>query len=119
MEVAVLTVLATFFRDSVGSTRELINVLRIFGSMIPILFCIADMVMYFYQEKLRHEMQKEFNAIRERNGVAPIPLKRGPKGRIVRSIFNGSNIIYLGLIIIALVLPTVLLWFMPVPASTP
>ena len=107
--IGVFTLVAAFYDTKSGNPRMVLESLRLFGTLIPFLFLIVDAIMYYYQEKLRFTMKERVNNIRTRNQLKSFTPSRGREGRIVRSIFNGANFIYLGLILISLILPTILI----------
>jgi len=70
--------------------------------ILTITFWLLDSYTYYYQEKLRQRMNSHFSDIRKRNIQAvldpegdTIELYRNSKGRLVRSLFNFSLILYL------------------------
>ena len=103
VEVAVFTLLTGIYKEK--PLAELFVILRVFGVIVPTLFYIVDVVLYYYQDRLRTRMILEENEIRKRHQLDERKNSRN-KYRVIRSFFNGSQIMYLGLILIALFLPT-------------
>jgi len=102
VQIAVYTLLASIYKENTLS--NLLISLEILGILIPILFYSVDVVLYFYQDRLRENMGKRINEIKKRNGLLILPSSKS-KPRLLRSFFNGSQIIYLGLILVSIIAP--------------
>lgn len=98
VEVAVFTLLTGVYREK--PFAELFVILRVFGVIVPTLFYIVDVVLYYYQDRLRANMIREENEIRKRHQLDERKNSRN-NYRLFRSLFNGSQIMYLGLVLIA------------------
>ena len=83
---------------------NLVIALELLGILIPVLFYAVDVVLYFYQDRLRENMNKRMDEIKKRNGL-PVRSENRSKRRLFRSFFNGSKILYLGLIIVSIIAP--------------
>ena len=76
---------------------------------IVLLFWAFDSYTYYYQEKLRSEMDKRFKSLKKRypgldtQDEYTLPDKRQTKGRFWRSIFNVSVLFYPVLITIIII----------------
>lgn len=101
-EVAVCTLLAGIYKDNL---QNFIRVAQLMGVLIPLLFYSVDVVLYFYQDRLRENMMKLENQIRKRHHLQ-LCCGSSSKAfsRLARSFFNGSQIMYFGLIMMAVVL---------------
>jgi len=93
VQIAVYTLLA-----------GLVIALELLGILIPVLFYAVDVVLYFYQDSLRENMNKRMDEIKQRNGL-PVRSENRSKRRLFLSFFNGSQILYLGLIIVSIIAP--------------
>ena len=102
VQIAVYTLLAGIYKESPLS--NLVIALELLGILIPVLFYAVDVVLYFYQDRLRENMNKRMDEIKKRNGL-PVRSENGSKRRLFRSFFNGSQILYLGLIIVSIIAP--------------
>ncbi|MFV0516951.1 MAG: hypothetical protein ACK5MV_06110 [Aminipila sp.] len=105
VEVAVFTLLTAIYKAE--SYSKLIDAVRFFGILVPSLFYIVDVVLYFYQDRLREKMVIEENEIRKRYKLTEKVINKN-KHRVRKSFFNVSQIMYLGLVIIAVLFPLVL-----------
>lgn len=80
--------------------------LALFGMLIPFLFYIVDAILWFYQSKLREKMINEENQIRKRYGI--VDRKNDNQMctffRIIRALFNGSQTMYYGLIVLSAIM---------------
>ncbi|CAM3413284.1 hypothetical protein [Flavobacterium chungbukense] len=87
---------------------------------LTILFWLLDSYTYFYQDKLREKMNILFNQIKKRNTVINekdesnnkeiiIETNRTSKGRIWRSLFNNSMLLYLFMFTITII-GSILFW---------
>ncbi|WP_312648984.1 hypothetical protein [Aminipila sp.] len=106
VEVAVFTLLTAIYKEE-SSYSKLIDAVRFFGILVPSLFYIVDVVLYFYQDRLREKMVIEGNEIRKRYKLTEKVINKN-KHRVRKSFFNGSQIMYFGLVIIAVLFPLVL-----------
>ena len=76
---------------------------------IVVLFWAFDAYTYYYQEKLREAMDQRFQSLKRRypsNNLSDeltLPDRRSSKRRLVRSIFNGSVLLFYPPIIIIVV----------------
>lgn len=102
VQIAVYTLLAGIYKESPLS--NLVIALELLGILIPILFYAVDVVLYYYQDRLRENMNSKMNDIKKRHRLAAQAENRNKK-RLLRSFFNGSQILYLGLIIISVIAP--------------
>lgn len=102
VQIAVYTLLAGIYKDSPLS--NLVIALELLGILIPILFYAVDVVLYYYQDRLRENMNNKMNDIKKRHRIVVQPSNRNNK-RLLRSFINGSQILYLGLIIISVIAP--------------
>lgn len=102
VQIAVYTLLAGIYKDSPLS--NLVIALELLGILIPILFYAVDVVLYYYQDRLRENMNNKMNDIKERHRIVVQPSNRNNK-RLLHSFINGSQILYLGLIIISVIAP--------------
>lgn len=102
VQIAVYTLLAGIYKESPLS--NLVIALELLGILIPVLFYAVDVVLYFYQDRLRENMNKRMDEIKKRNGL-PVRSENRSKRRLFRSFFNGSQILYLGLIIVSIIAP--------------
>lgn len=81
--------------------------------VIVALFWAFDSFTYYYQEKLRAQMDERFESLKERysnkvrNDEYTLPNKRKKESRVFRSIFNWSIVFYPSIIVMISVL-----WFM-------
>lgn len=113
VEIAALTLIATIFKDNYASS-SFTMLIKLIGLLVPLFFYLLDICTYYYQDKLRLVMFNEENVIRQRHGIELLKNKRFTKakcptwGRIGRAIVNGSNLVYWGLIILAVVICIVL-----------
>lgn len=109
VEVSVCTLAVTLF-SSTYSSNEFLCMFKIVILLIPMLFYLVDICTYYYQDKLRYMMVDIENRIRNRHEVQLKNVKRFSKKnntfikRLFRSILAGPNIIYWGLIILAVLL---------------
>ena len=100
METGVFTLLAGIYREK--PFEEWILTLALFGILIPLLFYIVDAVLWFYQDSLREKMIKEENEIRARHRLHKRAVtEKTVKERVMKSLFNGSQAMYFGLMIAA------------------
>lgn len=106
MQIAIYTLLASIYKQS--SLSDFVIALEVLGIFIPILFYAVDVVLYFYQDRLRENMDSRLNEIKKRNGL-PIHIENKDKGRLLRSFFNGSQILYFGLIIVSIIAPFIIM----------
>lgn len=102
LQIAAYTLLASIYKE--GTLSNLVLSLELLGILIPILFYSVDVVLYFYQDRLRENMNMKINEIKKRNGLPVKPLNQR-KSRLLRSFINGSQILYLGLILISILAP--------------
>ena len=113
VEIAALTLIATIFKDNY-STAAFITLLKLIAGLVPVFFYMIDLCTYYYQDKLRAQMISQENFIRQRHGVALRSEKRFSKtkrekaDRIWRATINPSNMIYWGLMAIAIALLIIL-----------
>ena len=97
-EIAAVTLLIGLHENN--QINNLYIVLGISSLMIALLFYIIDIVFYYYQDKLRDTMINEENKIRHRHRLLPQEFNRQTKfknksgDRVMRSIFNCSQIMY-------------------------
>lgn len=107
IEVSACTLAVTFFKNSLDSSEFLLT-LKIIILVIPILFYVVDITTYYYQDKLRYNMNNLENKIRERNNIVEkvndrfTKQKRMVFKRLIRSVTSVSNIIYWGLILLGI-----------------
>lgn len=101
-QIAVYTLLAGIYKESPLSS--LVISLELVGFFIPVLFYAVDVVLYFYQDRLRENMNNKINSIRKRHGLKSEPIIRNKK-RLWRSFINGSQVLYLGLLIASVFTP--------------
>ena len=101
VETSALTLVELLYKEQPFEDR--MAVFMTFGILIPILFYFVDVFLYYYQDKLRAEMTKESNKIRERHEITFSEKKRSP--RLLRSLFNGSQLIYAALILMVIISP--------------
>lgn len=110
-EIAAVTLLIGLHENN--KINNLYIVLGISSLMIALLFYIIDIVFYYYQDKLRDTMINEENKIRHRHRLLPQEFNRQTKfknksgDRVMRSIFNCSQIMYwilIGVSILTLIL---------------
>ena len=101
-EVAAFTLLTGLYTDK--TFTEIASVIRLFGILIPTLFYFVDVVLYFYQDKLREQMLIEADKMRIRHALEPKGIE-DRKPRVFRSFFNGSQLMYLGLVLISFMTP--------------
>lgn len=110
-EIAAVTLLIGLHENN--KINNLYIVLGISSLMIALLFYIIDIVFYYYQDKLRDTMINEENKIRHRHRLLPQEFNRQKKfknkskDRVMRSIFNCSQIMYwilIGVSILTLIL---------------
>lgn len=115
-EIAVITILTGMYKG--GTIDNFISIMRISILLIALLFYIVDIFLYYYQDKLRISMIEEENKIRERNGIDKRTYRENTAfmiicgktiidKRMVRSIFNGSQIMYWVLAILSIVIPMI------------
>lgn len=97
--------------------RDIYMVLCVSSIVIAILFYIVDIFLYYYQDKLRDAMLKEENYIRLRHGIQLRTSVRQSAGnnrrifsenRIIRSVFNSSQVMYWILIMISSIILLIL-----------
>ena len=103
----IMFTLLGIFVAAMIQTPSLSLVVRWFPVVIGIvlLFWTFDSFTYFYQEKLRADMDARFDAIRKRytgnsKDEFTLPNKRQKKGRFWRSVLNWSVIFYPVIIVI-------------------
>lgn len=103
VESAVLTLLAGIYKND--SIDTWIKTATIFCIIIPILFYLVDSVLWFYQNRLREKMLIEENEIRARHGLVSRNIEiMSNRKRVFKSLFNGSQIMYLGLVVISVLI---------------
>lgn len=114
-QIASVTILVGFHANN--KLDNLYGILGASSLLIALLFYIVDIFLYYYQDKLRDAMIKEENKIRLRHGL-PLQVfarkqkskktkcilkKLNPKtNRMVRSILNGSQVMYWILIVVSI-----------------
>ena len=120
-EIAVLTLLAGLYYEVWQSTSieadalsaiedELRILISIFSITIPALFYFVDVGFYYYQDKLRDKMNALHCAIKKRHGIIDNTTETETAShRFFKSLFNGSQVLYLIMILIAIIL-VILLW---------
>ena len=69
---------------------------------VLLFFYFLDSMTYYYQDKLRKHMTDEQNEIRKRNHLKEMEF-RG-KGRVFRSLFNWSHLLYYVVLLFVIVL---------------
>jgi hypothetical protein len=108
IELSVCTLVTTIFRE-IHASKELLFVIKIIIFSVPMFFYFVDICTYYYQDKLRKTMFDIENKIRCRHNVQ---LKNDKRfniknyifvRRLFKSIVNGTNIIYWGLIGFAII----------------
>ena len=104
---ATYALLATIYKENFGTFVVSIGVL---GFLVSLLFYAVDVVLYYYQARLRENMQKRIDGIKLRHGILPVDVEviqeaDQRKIRLRRSFFNGSQLIYLGLMIVSVISP--------------
>ena len=102
VQIAVYTLLASIYKENALSNLRIS--LELLGVLIPVLFYFVDVVLYFYQDRLRENISTKINEIKKRNGL-PIQSLSQRKPRLLRSFFNGSQILYWGLILVSILAP--------------
>ncbi|MGL6200460.1 MAG: hypothetical protein ACRC3H_16140 [Lachnospiraceae bacterium] len=103
VELAALTLFAGLYNIEMDSTVKFIEIMPIIGVAIPLLFYFVDVFLYYYQDSLRARMIKEENKIRSRHKIN-LKNEKKDERRLLRAFFNGSQIIYLGLILISIII---------------
>lgn len=99
VEIAALTSITGIYKNL--QLEDLIGIIKIFAFIVPLLFYLVDIVFYFYQNRLREKMIIEENEIRRRHHLSTRYLKTGSKfSRLLHSVFNKSQIMYWGLIVL-------------------
>ncbi len=104
-EIASITLLIGLHEND--KINNLFLVLGISSLIIALLFYIIDVCFYYYQDKLRDIMVKEENKIRCRHRLPIQEFNRrtvlGNKicDRVIRSLLNGSQIMYWILIVVS------------------
>ena len=89
---AIFTLLAAFSK-TLSSSLEINSVwIALLCASIPLLFWVVDTVTYFYQKKLRYQMQDRLNAIRNRYAIPEE--NKETQACVFRSFFNSSNLMY-------------------------
>lgn len=103
-EIASITLLIGLHEKD--KITNLLLLIGISGLIIALLFYIVDVCFYYYQDKLRNAMIKEENKIRDRHKIEQREFGRQDKmcGRVSRSIFNGSQIMYWILMLVSVVI---------------
>lgn len=104
-QIAVYTLLAGIYKEN--SSPIFAIALVLLGMLVPILFYFVDVFLYFYQDRLRENMSKQIDEIKKRNGLEIQPPSK-KKNRLFRSLFNGSQTLYFGLIINSIVAPVLI-----------
>lgn len=112
IEISACTLVSTIFKNNFIEKDDIfILIIKLISFFIPALFCLLDISTYYYQDKLRKKIFEIENNIRERHNISRKNNKRFERKssgdrifRLCRSIFNASNIIYLVLIIVALLI---------------
>ena len=91
--------------------NKLDRFLFIFLGICILMFWLYDSYTYYFQEKLRSSMNNRFTNIAKRNNVKieankyfTLPSNRSNNHRLIRSIFNDSNLIFYGIFIVLVVL---------------
>lgn len=90
---SVITILLGVYKDN---PKDALNLIRILGLTVVVIFYIVDCILYWYQDKLRNGIIAQENNIRKRHNIKELEF-RPSKKRVKRSMFNGSNFIYLAL----------------------
>jgi len=119
--VATIFTLLAAFSKTVLRNLEINSIwIALLCASIPLLFWIVDTVTYYYQKKLRYQMQDRLNAIRKRYAI---PEEKSEKrANVFRSFFNSSNLMYPMISIIIFFVALALMRTLPVddnPASSP
>lgn len=94
VEITSVTLIVGLYQnDKIDSLYSMLSYSTL---MIAVLFYFVDIVLYYYQDKLRAMMIDEENKIRLRHGLQIKSFGRDAvfKGRVRRSITNCSQIIY-------------------------
>ena len=89
---AIFTLLAAFSKTVLRNLEINSIWIALLCASIPLLFWVVDTVTYYYQKKLRYQMQDKLNAIRKRYAI---PIENNEKkASVFRSFFNSSNLMY-------------------------
>ena len=86
VEISVITLLSTIKVESLDFIVFIIELVTIF-------FYLLDSMTYYYQDKLRDQMEAERNAIRKRYRIKYKSLEQ-EKSRIFKALFNWSHLLY-------------------------
>lgn len=88
-----------------STSKEFIDFFVLIGTCICLTFYMADCMTYYYQKSLRNVMNKTTLQIKVRNNINVPPRSSNNKIKLfLKSLFNGSQLIYLGLLLITLLI---------------
>ena len=94
-EIGIFTIFSNFYRQGINSNLAVVITL-ICAAATPILFWIVDSIFYFYQRKLRSQMDVEESLIRNRHKLKQYRdiSQHCNLCSIIKALFNGSQVMY-------------------------
>lgn len=95
--IASLTLILGLYHEITGFDNFFYFLISL-SIIIPSMFYSVDVMLYFYQDRLRGNMIIEENKIRQRHNLELREIKKhNSRYRLLRSLFNESQLIYVGL----------------------